>query len=106
MVFLFTFLVFCPISNLFITPFPLTPPSTLERSQAYESHVASEKKLYGSKIYLYSALVIDAYESIHADGGEAKVVAKKPFKSVAWLRKDEVIAGVEPSLGELLKFVL
>lgn len=68
--------------------------------------MASEKKLYGSKIYFYSALVIDAYEAIHADGGEIKALAKKPLKSVAWLRKDELIAGVEPNLGELLKFVL
>lgn len=69
----------------------------------YDEQTQSEKKRFGSKTYFFSAVVIDAYESIF---DEEKPAALSPFTELNWLTKSEVCSIVHPTVGSYMRSLL
>jgi hypothetical protein len=71
--------------------------------QPYDEATQLRTHKYGAKVYFFSALVVDPYEHIWAETG---ATARKPHGGLAWLRRAEVAAEVDPELGEYLGHLL
>ena len=71
---------------------------------AYDEATQQRTKKYGAKVFYYSALVIDPYESIFSE--EEAASALQPYDGLEWLRRDEIAGNVEVELGEYLGYLL
>ena len=73
----------------------------------FDAETQKKRQLYGSKVYFFSALVIDPYEAIFADDGrEAKVEPLAPHTAVAWHTKDELSQALGGGVGEYVGHLL
>ena len=63
------------------------PPCTARARRAYDEAKQEASGVYGAKVFFYSGLVVNPYESIFAGDVQS---AGAPYTGLEWRRKEEV----------------